>query len=182
VNHDDAHAKLIAELEALPRFLIQGQGFHAYVELLTILMKYLDATGAPWELSTFLGLLRSDVVAAEAELANKGKPGPKRSFEKTAALAMAAAGVTALKAKGRGVDEATKDVAKASKTISASQIKKFRDSINRATVAKPTIKMYETLLGQLGPKTVDDIMDQMNLAGIMFVGRHRASSITWDDL
>ena len=177
MDDDEAYAKLIAELEELPRFLFQGHGFHAYAELITILIRYLDATGANWQIGAFLSLLRSDVLAAEVEAANKGKPGPKRSFEKTAALAAAAAAVTALKNKGRGVDEATKAVAKASKTIPASEIKKFRDSINRATATADAIKMYGTLLGELGPKTVDDILGELKIAGIMFVGRHRASSI-----
>ena len=103
MDRDEAYANLIAELEELPRFLVHGLGFHAYAELITILIRYLDATGANWQISTFLSLLRSDVLEAEFQAVNKGKSGPKWSLEKTAALAAAAAAVTALKNKGRGV-------------------------------------------------------------------------------
>ena len=60
IDRDEAYANLIAELEALPRFLIQGQGMRTYAELITVLMRYLDATGANWQISAFLSLLRSD--------------------------------------------------------------------------------------------------------------------------
>jgi hypothetical protein len=66
MNREEAYAKLIAELEALPRFLVQGRGFYAYAELITILIRYLDATGANWQISTFLSLLRGDVLEAKA--------------------------------------------------------------------------------------------------------------------
>ena len=61
--------------------------------------------------------------------------------------------------------------------ISEKFIKKFRDSINRATATADAIRMYGTLLGELGPLTVDEILRELKVAGIMFVGRHRASSI-----
>ena len=88
--------------------------------------------------------------------------------------------MTALKNKGRGVSEATKAVAKASKTIPASAIKKFRDSINRATATAYAIKLYGSYLGELDPKPVDDILAELRVAGVMFCGRHRASGINWD--
>ena len=87
MDRDEAYANLIAELEELPHFIAHGLGFHAYTELITILIRYLDATGANWQISTFLSLLRSDILEAEFQAVNKGKSGPKWSLEKTAALA-----------------------------------------------------------------------------------------------